>query len=172
MLFLVSFALVLICRYVRLNRHRLREGDSPEDRQNALDTMFHVLLTLSRAMGPFTPFFAETLYQNLRLLLPESSREESVHYTDFPAPDESLMDPVIERRVSRMQAVIELGRQARDRGKMPVKQRLSDLTVYNVRVSRGLTLSYVQSDQQYLDDVKSLESYVLDVPKAVSAPSF
>eukprot|EP01128_Nolandella_sp_AFSM9_P000140 TRINITY_DN1022_c0_g1_i1.p1 TRINITY_DN1022_c0_g1~~TRINITY_DN1022_c0_g1_i1.p1 ORF type:complete len:1101 (+),score=353.70 TRINITY_DN1022_c0_g1_i1:405-3305(+) len=141
--------------YIRLNRGRIQagEGETEEekktDNQQALDTVFNVLLTLSKAMAPFTPFFSETLYQNLRLLLPTEERENSVHFCDFPSADESLADVVIVRQVSRMQAVIELARKARDRGSMPVKQALSEVVVY-------------QPSQEYLDDVLSLESYVLD----------
>jgi isoleucyl-tRNA synthetase len=41
-----------------------------------------VLLTTVKAMAPFTPFFAEGMYQNLRRALPDV--EESVHYCSFP----------------------------------------------------------------------------------------
>lgn len=45
--------------------------------------LFQVLLTVSKAMSPFTPFFSEMLYQNLKKPL-GSSVEESVHYCSFP----------------------------------------------------------------------------------------
>jgi isoleucyl-tRNA synthetase len=35
-------------------------------------------------MAPFTPFITEFMYQNLKLALPESQREDSVHYTLLP----------------------------------------------------------------------------------------
>ena len=41
-----------------------------------------MLLTTVKAMAPFTPFFTEGMYQNLRLALPDA--EESVHYCSFP----------------------------------------------------------------------------------------
>jgi isoleucyl-tRNA synthetase len=41
-----------------------------------------VLLTTCKAMAPFTPFFAENMYQNLRRAMPNS--DESVHYCSFP----------------------------------------------------------------------------------------
>lgn len=34
-------------------------------------------------MAPFTPFFCETMYQNLRRALPEDA-PQSVHWCDFP----------------------------------------------------------------------------------------
>lgn len=35
-----------------------------------LNVLFEVLMTMSQIMSPFTPFFAEYLYQNLRKLQP------------------------------------------------------------------------------------------------------
>jgi hypothetical protein len=35
-------------------------------------------MTLVRSMGPFTPMFCELLYLNLRHLLPEADRAQSV----------------------------------------------------------------------------------------------
>ena len=67
----------------------------------------------------------------------------------IPEPRKDLIDENIERAVSRMQAVIELGRVLRDRKTMPLKYPLPELVV-------------IHKDQQYLDDVNSLKSYVLD----------
>lgn len=53
----------------------------------------------------------------------------------------------MERQVSRLQAVIDLGREVRQRMVIPVKTPLAELVVFH-------------PDQQYLDDVKSLLTYV------------
>lgn len=44
-----------------------------------------------------------------------------MHYILLPEPDMSLIDDVIERRVARMQEIVELGRKARDTSKLPLK---------------------------------------------------
>ena len=67
----------------------------------------------------------------------------------IPQPRKDLIDDDIERAVGRMQAVIELGRVLRDRKTMPLKYPLPELVV-------------IHQDQQYLDDVASLQSYVLE----------
>ena len=65
-------------------------------------------------MSPFTPFFTEQMYQNLRLSQPEGQAPESVHYCDFPAAQEPWEgDQQIQRSVERMQTVIELSRTIR-----------------------------------------------------------
>jgi len=122
---LVSFIDDFANWYIRLNRKRLKGNVNENEEQRSLSTLFRVLFTLVRIMAPFTPFFTENLYQNLKLLLPESERLESVHYSTFPDFDPNLLDEDIVRAVSRMQKVIELVRAARTKKKetlqIPIK---------------------------------------------------
>ena len=72
-------------------------------------------MTLVRSMAPFTPMFCEQLYLNLRHLLPSDQRLQSVHFLPFPQPNLEALDPRMELKVARMQALIEKGRAARDK---------------------------------------------------------
>lgn len=81
-----------------------------------------VLRTVCCAMAPFTPFFTEVMYQNLRQAEGPAS-EASVHFCDFPAA-QAKVDPRIEQSVARMQTVIDLGRTIREKRAKPVKQPL------------------------------------------------
>eukprot|EP01124_Arcella_intermedia_P022504 TRINITY_DN3362_c0_g1_i1.p1 TRINITY_DN3362_c0_g1~~TRINITY_DN3362_c0_g1_i1.p1 ORF type:complete len:1073 (-),score=204.87 TRINITY_DN3362_c0_g1_i1:40-3258(-) len=145
---LVKFIESLANWYVRLNRPRLKGSKGHVEEQQALDTLHFVLTSLCRVMAPFTPFFTEHLYQNLRLLDPPEAREDSVHYLSFPPARDELRVPAIERSVGRMQEVIELGRVARDRRKLPFKTPLLELLVY-------------QKSEEFLEDIVSLEQYIL-----------
>lgn len=138
--------------YIRFNRSRLKGEFGVEDTKHALNTLIDVLFTLCRGLAPFTPFLTENIYQRLlphlpKDTLPEDSR--SVHFLPFPEVRQDLFDPVVERRVQRMQTVIELGRISRERRAIGLKTPLKTLVV-------------IHFDQQYLDDVKSLESYVCE----------
>jgi len=144
---LVTFINDLANWYCRLNRRRLKGSDGIAEQQQSLDTLYLVLYTICITMAPFTPFFTEYLYQNLRKLQPPSAREDSVHYLPYPEPDKRFFNHDIERSVTRAQAVINLGRQARDRGKTSIKQPLSSLIIF-------------QRDPQYIKDIQSLELYV------------
>lgn len=133
--------------YIRFNRRRLKGESGIEDTQRALNTLFEVLYTLTRGLAPFTPFLADTIYQRLTPFIPESLRPEdsrSVHFASFPEVREDLFDEGIERRVGRMQRVIELGRVSRERKAIGLKQPLKTLIV-------------IHPDKTYLEDVKSLE---------------
>ncbi|KAF9583789.1 isoleucine--tRNA ligase [Lunasporangiospora selenospora] len=138
--------------YVRFNRRRLKGENGLEDGVFAMNTLFEVLYTLVRAMAPFTPFLTETMYQTLKTFLPKDPNvvdDRSVHFLDFPEVKEEYFDDDIERAMSRMQAVIELGRTVRERKTISLKTPLKELVA-------------IHPDPQYHADVKSLESYIVD----------
>lgn len=138
--------------YIRFNRKRLKGENGIEDTKHALNTLFEVLYTLVRGLAPFTPFITDNIYQRLLPHIPESLRGEdsrSVHFLPFPEVREELFDEAVERRVARMQKVIELARISRERRSIGLKSPLKTLVV-------------IHQDQQYLDDVKSLEVYILE----------
>ncbi|CAG7981297.1 unnamed protein product [Penicillium salamii] len=136
--------------YIRFNRKRLKGENGVEDTLHALNTLFEVLYTLVRGLAPFTPFLTDNIYQRLLPHIPESLRgadSRCVHFLPFPEVREELFDATVERRVSRMQKVIELGRLSRERRTIGLKTPLKSLVV-------------IHNDPVYLDDVKSLESYI------------
>ncbi|KAG9291531.1 hypothetical protein G9A89_021950 [Geosiphon pyriformis] len=141
--------------YVRFNRKRLKGENGSEDTIDALNTLFEVLFTLCRCMASFTPFLTENIYQNLKEFIPpkgsKDSKEDlrSVHFLPFPDVREEYFDPDIERRVSRMKTVIELGRFVREKKNIGLKTPLEELVV-------------IHSDAQYHSDVQSLKKYIVE----------
>ncbi|RPB13621.1 hypothetical protein P167DRAFT_486046 [Morchella conica CCBAS932] len=136
--------------YIRFNRKRLKGEYGLEDTTHALNALFEVLFTLVRGLAPFTPFLTDNIYQRLRPYIPESllpKDSRSVHFLSFPEVREELFDEDVERRFGRMQKVIELARVSRERKTVGLKTPLKTLVV-------------IHKDQQYLDDIKSLESYI------------
>ncbi|RSH87434.1 isoleucine--tRNA ligase [Saitozyma podzolica] len=137
--------------YIRFNRQRLKGSGGVEDTRAALNTLYEALHTLCLTMSSFTPFTSESVYQSLLATSPPpkdpSADVRSVHFVSFPEMRKEYFDPVIERQVQRLKAVIDLGRVIRDRKTLKVKMPLKELVIFH-------------HDQEYLDDVKSLESYI------------
>jgi isoleucyl-tRNA synthetase len=91
---------------------------------------------------------AETTYQNLVKFLPPSKEDvRSVHFVSSPEVKREYFNEEVERSVGRMQAVIELGRFIRDQKTISLKTPCRKLIIIN-------------PDQQYHQDIKSLESYI------------
>ncbi len=86
--------------YVRRSRRRFWKSEDDTDKNNAYKTLHYVLVRLSQAMAPFTPFLAEELYRKL-------TGGESVHLTDWPEvghANELVLD-----RMARTREIIEQG---------------------------------------------------------------
>lgn len=144
---LTKFIDLLTNWYVRMNRRRIKGEFGVENTLNSIDTLFDVLLNTVRMMAPFTPFLTEMMYQRLRHL-DANSPVGSVHYQMMPSTNRARINLDIERAVSRMQAVIELGRVMRDRRTMPIKYPLPELIV-------------IHPSEEYLSDIRSLETFIL-----------
>ena len=142
---LVQFIEHLTNVYVRYNRGRLK-GNS-EDSLQALNTLYTVLLSLCKTMAPFTPFFVESMYQNLKKCMKDAA--ESVHFCEFPSADPGNENEEIQLSVTRMQNIIEMGRMIRERRNKPLKQPLSTALV-------------LHNDEQFLRNLSSdLKAYVM-----------
>ncbi|KAH6997055.1 tRNA synthetases class I-domain-containing protein [Ilyonectria destructans] len=138
--------------YIRFNRKRLKGENGLNDTLHALNSLFEVLFTLCRGLAPFTPFLTDEIYLKLLPHIPKELQGEdarSVHFLPFPDVRQELFDADVERRVGRMQKVIELARVSRERRTIGLKTPLKTLVV-------------LHHDPQYLEDVKSLESYITE----------
>ncbi|CAK9141640.1 unnamed protein product [Ilex paraguariensis] len=145
--YLLKFLDSLTNIYVRFNRKRLKGRTGEEDCRTALSTLYNVILTSCKAMAPFTPFFTEVLYQNMRKVC--NGSEESIHYCSFPVV-EGKRGERIEQSVSRMMTIIDLARNIRERHNLPLKTPLGEMVV-------------VHPDEEFLDDIAGkLKEYVLE----------
>lgn len=117
--------------YVRLNRKRFWGKGLSTDKLAAYQTMLTCLTTVARLMAPFSPFFADRLYRDLTAPAAEAQGKEpvSVHLTDFPKVDESLVDPALEKRMNMAQVVTSLVLSLRRRVNIKVRQPLQALMI-------------------------------------------
>jgi len=111
--------------------------------------LLQVLMTLVRSMAPFTPMFCELLYLNLRHMLPQPERADSVHFLDFPQPNLEALDERMELKVARMQTLIEKGRAARDKRGISLRTPVRSVTV-------------ICPDSELLADLEQLQGYIKD----------
>ncbi|MDE7381564.1 MAG: isoleucine--tRNA ligase [Muribaculaceae bacterium] len=90
--------------YVRLNRKRFWAGEMTEDKLSAYQTLYICLLSISKLMAPFAPFFSDRLYNDLKL--PEGAEGyASVHLAFFPEYDPEMIDPELEERMKLAQII-------------------------------------------------------------------
>ncbi len=114
--------------YVRCGRERFWGKGMAGDKEAAFATLYHVLVTLSKLLAPFTPFMAESMYQNL-VRTQDETAPESVHFCDFPIADKTMTDKEIERQMAAVENAVQLGRACRNLSNMKVRQPLSTLYI-------------------------------------------
>jgi isoleucyl-tRNA synthetase len=133
-----------------LRRSRARFWASADDalaEQDKLDayfTLYEALVAMAKLTAPFTPFFAEELYQNLvRRPLPQAP--ESVHLVAYPEADGSVMDEPLAREMGAVRELVSLGLQVRTANKLKVRQPLSraDIVVSGPALASALA-AYVE----------------------------
>ncbi len=147
--------------YVRRSRRRFwnpvlntAEGsEADEDKAWAYVTLYTCLLTLCRLMAPLTPFVADELYRNLAPL----GSPESVHLADYPQADPSNVDATLGRAVRLAMRIASLGRAARSKAGVKVRQPLARALVKLRQPDERELLALVES--QVLDElnVKAVE---------------
>ncbi len=125
--------------YVRRSRRRFWKSEDDADKRSAYETLWTCLVTLSKLLAPMMPFLAEDMYQNLVRSNPRSGdlqvarrgaeAPESVHLCDWPVADESLIDRELSDSVRLVQRLASLGRSARAKVGVKVRQPLQKVYV-------------------------------------------
>jgi len=114
--------------YVRRSRRRFWKSENDADKQSAYTTLYHCLVTLAKLIAPLTPFVAEELYQNLVKPF-DKDAPESIHLTDYPQADLSQVDEKLTAAVNVVLKVTSLGRAARAKANLKVRQPLAKVLV-------------------------------------------
>jgi isoleucyl-tRNA synthetase len=114
--------------YIRRSRRRFWKAESSEQKQEAYDVLYHVLITITKMMAPLTPFLSEDIYQNLVRSVDDSS-PESVHMTEFPIADPNLIDTELENQMLLLRRLTEMGLSIRAENKLKTRQPLAKVRV-------------------------------------------
>jgi len=114
--------------YVRRSRRRFWKSENDEDKLSAYNSLYTCLVTLAKLLAPYTPFLAEEIYQNL---VREVKQDVplSVHLEDFPVADISLIDKQLSDDNRLAMKVCSLGRAARNKCGLKIRQPLETLYV-------------------------------------------
>ena len=102
--------------YVRLNRKRFWGGEMNGDKQAAYATLYTCLCTVAQLIAPNAPFYADRLYRDLT--------GTTVHLSEWPKADETMIDSLLERQMSLAQQATSMILSLRKRAEKNVRQPL------------------------------------------------
>ncbi|MFO7874193.1 MAG: isoleucine--tRNA ligase [Bacteroidales bacterium] len=142
--------------YVRLCRRRFWKGDYSEDKISAYQTLYRCLETLAMLSAPIAPFFSERLFCDLNAVSGRHNAE-SVHHTDYPAADGSLIDPELEERMQLAQKISSMVLALRKKVNIRVRQPLQKIMVPATDIHFRKQLQNVQELILTEVNVKQLE---------------
>ena len=122
--------------YIRRNRRRFwRSKDAgDQDKLAAYQSLYTVLVTLTKLLAPMIPFLSERMYQNLvrstgAERLDPNEWPESVHLCDYPTADIAILDRDLNESMAAAQTVVALGHKLRDEADRRVRQPLPELRI-------------------------------------------
>ena len=118
------------------------------DKQMALATTRYVLLELAKVLAPFTPFFAEHLYQSIHNAnianggnANAANKKESVHLEEWPATSnprpttlphrQAGHDQQLIQEMKEVRKIVSLALEARAKANIKVRQPLASLKIPN-----------------------------------------
>ena len=112
--------------YIRRNRRRFWKSENDADKEAAYHTLYHVLLTSVKIIAPILPFMSEKIYQNLVCNI-DKNLPESVHLCEYPEIDDQKIDQKMIDQVDAIRKMVELGRSARNKAELKIRQPLQEL---------------------------------------------
>ncbi|MBX7067393.1 MAG: isoleucine--tRNA ligase [Parachlamydiales bacterium] len=118
---LIGFIDQLTNWYIRRCRGRFWSDEDNQDRREAFQTLYEVLITLCKVAAPFIPFLSDSIYRELKT----EKMPESVHLCDFPFYEEGKRNEELEKEVEAAQAAVSLGHALRKEHKLKVRQPLA-----------------------------------------------
>ena len=105
--------------YIRRSRERFWRAEKDADKREAYDTLYTVLVTLTRTMAPFLPFLTEFIHRAL-------CKGESVHLQDWPDASAFSVDRALVERMDLAREVCSAAASIRTakniRNRLPLRQ--------------------------------------------------
>ena len=152
--------------YVRRSRRRYWKTETDQDKNTAYETLWHVLVKMSRSLAPVIPFLTEQIYQNLiRSVYPDA--HQSIHHTLWPKVDQNAIDQKLIDQMKLARETASQGLSARSNVGIKVRQPLAQVLVHvkEGRAELDEELIEIVQDElnvkalSFVQDAKSLLAY-------------
>ncbi len=142
--------------YVRLNRKRFWGGEMDKDKLAAYQTLYTCLESVVKLSAPFAPFISDRIFCDLNAVSGRHT-DESVHLSDFPKADESLIDTELEEMMSLAQRISSMVLALRRKVNIKVRQPLTKILVPVLDKSMAKHIEAVKSLVMGEVNVKDIE---------------
>ncbi|MBN2620767.1 isoleucine--tRNA ligase [candidate division WOR-3 bacterium] len=114
--------------YVRRSRRRFWKSESDTDKETAYLVLYECLVNLLKTIAPILPFLTEEMYQNIVVRI-DAAAPSSIHLCDFPIAETGRVDDRLEKDTALIRTIVSLGRAARNKANLKIRQPLSELRI-------------------------------------------
>jgi len=142
--------------YVRLCRRRFWKGEYEHDKICAYQTLYECMETLCKLMAPVAPFFADWLFSNLNDVTGKYTTA-SVHHTDFPKANDTLIDTDLEKRMQLAQDASSLILSVRKKVNIKVRQPLQKVFIPALDASMAARIKNVEEIIKAETNIKEVD---------------
>ena len=144
--------------YVRRNRRRFWKSENDIDKYGAYLTLYNVLVNYIKVLSPVIPFITEKIYENLVFKINDKS-QPSIHLCDFPEVIEEFNDDQLVKNVDTIKEIVSLGRSARNKSNLKIRQPLADIKVF---ISDDNVDFIEENKYQILEELNVKDIYFVD----------
>ncbi|MDC0864740.1 isoleucine--tRNA ligase [Rickettsiaceae bacterium] len=114
--------------YIRRSRNRFWKPEKDQDKIDAYNILYTVLVMMSRAMSSLLPLISEHIYKGL-VKSDDSQDSESVHLVDFPVLDQVTIDKELVYNMDQILDICSSALFIRSEKNIRVRQPLGDLKI-------------------------------------------
>jgi len=114
--------------YVRLSRRRFWKGSYSADKISAYQTLYKCLQVVAKLSAPIAPYYMDRLFIDLNAVTGKE-KMDSIHLTDFPVKDDSLINKDLEERMQMAQKFSSMVLSLRKKSNIRVRQPLNKIMI-------------------------------------------
>ncbi|MBU0456728.1 MAG: valine--tRNA ligase [Nanoarchaeota archaeon] len=143
-------------QYLEIVKDRLYNSDvrGEEARDSAQETLYKTLLTILKLMAPFTPHITEEIYQ---LYFAEKENKNSIHISEWPEYDQSLIDEKAEIAGDLGVDIINAVRKYKSDKQVSLKEELSELILVSEETDFQEIINSIREDLKAVLKVKEIK---------------
>lgn len=162
--------------YVRRSRERFWAAGMDASKKAVYRTLWEALITTAKLVAPFAPFMADEIYRNLTQGM--STAKASVHLELYPQADQSLIDKSLEEHMGLVIDLVSLGRAARNKVQIKVRQPLAVIKVDRSHQPVLETMAELVKEElnikqlEYVDNPDEYVSYTVKPNFPVLGPKY
>ena len=157
--------------YIRRSRDRFWKQSQDQDKVDAYNTLFTILITLCKTAAPLLPMITEEIFRGL-------SNEESVHLSDWPKASDFPEDKKLVAAMDKIRDICSAGLSLREANNLRTRLPLSSITIagkasinldaYSFLIKEELNVKEVR----FSENISEYADFSLQVDAKLLGPKF